>query len=265
MLKENNHNLFLGLEVSAPWPDSFPEGRILPEASRHLTLAFLGNVPKEKLLSQLQTFPPPPPLSAAGICDALLFLPPDNPHVVSYNVEWLSQKQELLAFRHTLYEWLLTQGYRLDERPFLSHVTVARSPFNEKQWLTHFSKLPLITRRIHLYESKGNLSYEPIWTHSLTPPFIELSHTGDIAYKIYGKDPSQIYLHAQLALAFEHLPFLSHLTTDSASSLEEIVVKLNEKIAKLDQENGSPFKAVSFHGDLIEENTLIFWEMIVDV
>ena len=265
MQKENNHNLFFGLKVSAPWPTSHPEGRIVPETSRHLTLAFMGTVPKEKLLSNLQTFPQPPQLLAAGICDSLLFLPPDKPHVVAYNIEWLSQKQELLSFRHALYEWLISLGYQLDERPFLSHVTVARAPFNETQWLSHFTKLPLITRHIHLYESVDNLTYEPIWTYPLMPPFIEFSHTGDIAYKIYGKDPSQIFLHAQLALAFEHLPFLSHITTDPAHSLEEIVALLNEKIAQLDQDEGSPFKAVSFHGDLIQENKLLIWEMIVDV
>ena len=266
MQEENNHNLFFGLEVAVPWHDPLPKGRALAEASRHLTLAYLGKVSKEKILSELNGFPPPPsPLSAAGVCDKLLFLPENDPRVVAYNVEWLSQKEELLSFRQTLYAWLITLEYRLDERPFLSHITLARAPYNEKEWRKHFVKLPLIAGPIHLYESKGNLSYDPIWTYPLTPPFIELSHTGDVAYKIYGKDPSQIYLHAQLALAFEHPPFLSYLTADSVNTLEEIVMRLNEKIATLDQEGGSPFKAVSFHGDLTQENTLFFWEMIVDV
>lgn len=266
MQEENRHNLFFGLEVSAPWQEPLPSGRALPEEARHLTLAFLGKVSKEKLLSELPTLPlPSSSLAPAGICDALLLLPEKDPRVVAYNVEWLTQKGELRTYRQALYAHLLSLGYPLDERPFLSHITLARAPFNEKGWRKHFVKIPLSAGNLHLYESVGNLTYTPLWTHPLTPPFIELSHTGEAAFTICGKDPAEIYLNAQLALAFDYPPFLNHLSEGFPSSLVEIVIGLNEKIAQLDQAGGSPFKAVSFHGELKEEENHLCWEMIVDV
>jgi hypothetical protein len=40
---------------------------------------------------------------------------------------------------------------------------------------------------------------------------------------------------------------------------------LNEAIARVDEQMGTPFKAVSFHGDIQEEEGVLKWEMIVDV
>ncbi len=39
---EEEKRLFFGAEVSAPWPKELPQGRVLEEKARHLTLAFLG-------------------------------------------------------------------------------------------------------------------------------------------------------------------------------------------------------------------------------
>jgi len=37
-------------------------------------------------------------------------------------------------------------------------------------------------------------------------------------------------------------------------------------VAQADQEIGAPFKAVSFHGNIVKKNNqLLEWEMIVDV
>jgi RNA 2',3'-cyclic 3'-phosphodiesterase len=37
--------LFFAFEVDAPWPEALPSGRILEPSCRHMTLAFLGNIP----------------------------------------------------------------------------------------------------------------------------------------------------------------------------------------------------------------------------
>lgn len=48
-------------------------------------------------------------------------------------------------------------------------------------------------------------------------------------------------------------------------SIEDIVIDLNELVTEADQKWGCPFKAVSFHGNIQENEELPYWKMIVDV
>jgi len=264
----NQRNLFFGLEACAPWPESSLQGRMIPEESRHLTLAFLGKLDPKPLLEQLPSLPVPEPLlGGAGVCDRLLFLPERRPRVVSYHVRWLSGEAELLSFRDALCRWLLSLDYRLDERPLLSHVTVARAPFDEGKWKKEFHQLPLIAKAVHLYQSRGELTYLPLWSLPLSPAFEELSHTGEAAFAVRGKDLNELYLHAQLACSFLYPPFLDYLLPPLENeSFEEMIIRLNESLSRLDEEIGSPVKALSFHGELQrDEKGLLFWEMILDI
>ena len=43
---------FFGAQVEAPWPKDYPPARMIPEKTRHITLAFLGQNP----LSHVQSF-----------------------------------------------------------------------------------------------------------------------------------------------------------------------------------------------------------------
>lgn len=129
-----------------------------------------------------------------------------------------------------------------------------------------FHSLPYITRHLHLYESVGNLNYKPIWSHEILSPFEEFEHVADIAFRIHGKDVKQLYYHAQVALAFECPELVHYLDGESdVHSIEEVIMKLNEIITQGDREIGTPFKAVSFHGGIKEEEEIFSWEMIVDV
>lgn len=68
-----------------------------------------------------------------------------------------------------------------------------------------------------------------------------------------------------MALAFECPELVPYLDSEGeVGSLEEVIMKLNEIVTHGDREIGTPFKAVSFHGDVKEEEILT-WEMIVDV
>lgn len=251
------------MEVHAPWPDDLPSGRLLAENCRHMTLAFLGNVDFGHIEQALPSFPKPPfKVGFAGRFDKVLFLPPHHARVVAWHIEWLHKTDEISKYYQNLTAWL-----KLDtNREFLSHVTLARGPFNEKEWSHVFSPLPAFVQDIHLYESLGNLRYAPIWTYKLLPPFTELDHTADIAYQINGDSYEQLFTNGFLALCFNFPQILSYFPKSiSCNNLEDVIIELNHLVAIADQEIGCPFKAVSFHSHLENRGGIMQWEMIIDV
>lgn len=263
--------IFYGLEVKAPWPEILPSGRLLLEADRHMTLAFLGDVDYEHAAPLLSAIPSTSrKVGFSGRFSQCLFLPPRRPSCVSWHVDWITGGKELLRYQKQLESSLVdcallsAQKIRKD---FLPHVTICRGPFSINRWKKAFSPLPMIASSLHLYESLGHLRYKPTISFPLLPPFEELDHTADIAFNIYGESIQEIYLHACIALAFEHPPILSYIDLlCSPSSIDEIVAALNELILKIDSSEGAPFKAVSFHGSMEKLNEHVLkWEMIVDV
>lgn len=269
-MAEEIKRLFFGMEVQAPWPENFPIGRLLDEKHRHLTLAFLGNTEMEKIKEALLSFPQPNfKVGFAAKFDQCLFLPPRHPHVVAWRVAWLDHEADLLSnYCKLLIEWLVEKGLSPDRRHthFLPHVTLARFPFNQRVWKKHFVPLPAMIKDIHLYESKGNLHYEPIWSYPLLAPFEEFEHTADLAYHIRGKNFGELFEHASAALCFHFPPLLSFLEPKKGlDHLEEVIMELNQLVTCADQAIGCPFKAVSFHSHLEKQENLLTWEMIVDV
>lgn len=257
--------LFFGAEVSAVWPEKLPPARIIEEASRHITLAFLGNTSLPDLLERLREFPKPPfRIGLSGKCDKFIFLP-DKHHarVIAGEISWLSSEDQFGAFRETFAEWL---GLEKEKRKFIPHLTIARTPFDVEQWSEIACQIPFFVSAIHLYESMGNLTYIPRWTYSFFPPFEEIEHTADIAFRIRGEDLSDIFLHAQLALAFKSPSLVAYISAEKQpQSLDEIIMALNQIVSISDLELGSPFKAVSYHGKLVSKDNLLEWTMIVDV
>jgi len=259
--------LFFAVEVIAPWPDQFPNGRILLETDRHLTLAFLGDVDVDRLQLLFSDFPKPSfSIGLAGIFDQVLFLPRDPPHVAAWHIQLLEQKEEFLAFQKVLSGWLEAQGFSPKDknREFLSHMTIARQPFVLREWKETFQKLPLFLKDLRLCESLGDSKYKVLWNQSILAPFDSIEHTADLAFRVRGTSFSQLHLHAQLSLSFHFPPLIQYFSFAEVSSLEQIISSLNRIIAQVDTEIGCPFKAVSFHGDLWVHDFLE-WEMIVDV
>lgn len=265
-MQEQERRLFFAFEVAAPWSADYPKGRLVDSASRHLTLAFLGNISYPKLEAILPEFPKTPfRLGPVGFFDECLFLPKRHPHVVAWHVQWY-EGADFIQFQKKVAEWLRGYDYQIDERPFLSHVTIARSPFNPKQWQQSFVPLPVVVRGLHLYESVGQLVYKPIWSYPLQAPFEEMEHTADVAFLIRGESIQNLHLHAEVALAFKFPPLLKYIHQEPLqNSLDESIMALNRLITLADSEIGCPLKAVSFHGRLLEEAKLLNWEMIVDV
>jgi 2'-5' RNA ligase len=271
-MNEEIKRVFFGLNTQAPWPERFPRGRVLEEQSRHMTLAFLGEIEYFRLKDVLSEIPRPLfKVGLTGIFDSCLFLPPKHPHVVSWHVDWLEKEDSLLSYRNELVDWLKKVDLppKNEDREFLPHVTLSRQPFDVEGWNKAFFKCPLIAFEIHLYESLGNSRYQSLWSHSLIPPFMEFEHTADIAFAIYGENLEQLFIHAQMALAFRFPPMIPFLKRDEQiSNLDDLVIALNDIVSQTDAqaEESAPFKAVSFHGEIQKDlNGVLKWEMIVDV
>ncbi len=267
MMDSDKKRFFFAAQIQAPWPQDYPPARMIPEETRHVTLAFLGEQSLSKLQELLPSVPLPPfRIAPAGIGKELLFLPPGSSRVAALSIEWLDSPSSLETYQHALSLWLQNHGYPMDQRSFLSHVTISRAPFEKKAWEEHFTPLPLFVSAIHLYESVGHLEYRSLWNILLQLPFEEFEHTADIAFHIYGNSLQQLHQNAQLALAFKFPLLVEFFSSTLQEKLEEIIISLNEIVGLADAKYGCPFKAISFHGLVKEaEDNLLHWEMIVDV
>ena len=261
--------MFFAFEVSAPWPASYPHGRLLDERQRHLTAAFLGSADYAILQTILKEIPLPSfNIGMAGIFNQVIFLPKMHPRVAAWHVEWLDDALALQAYVRQLLDFLKARGFNPDDRgDFLPHVTICRSPFNFHEWRQAFQKLPMSIKVLHLYESLGDLQYRPLWSYPLMAPFEEIEHTADIAFKVRGKNVPQLFKHAFLALAYKHPELVKYRNIEwSAETIEDVIIQLNAIVSKADADTGCPFKAVSFHGEIeTQPDGTLTWEMIVDV
>jgi RNA 2',3'-cyclic 3'-phosphodiesterase len=260
--------LFLGMEVHAPWPEVFPGGRILLEPDRHLTLAFLGDHFLPSVIDLMQDFPDPGfRVGLAGIFDHPVFLPRREPKTAGWRVLLLEQSDLFLTFQRRLCHWLEEEGLSNgpDRGEYLAHVTIARSPFVIHEWKKAFQPLPLFLKSIHLCESLGLSRYNVCWTHEILAPFEGKEHMADLAFTIRGETTQQLFIHAILALAFHFPPLIDYMEQIEPHGLDDLIFQLNHMIARADADEGSPFKAVSYHSAMIERENILEWEMIVDV
>jgi 2'-5' RNA ligase len=260
-----NKRLFFGFPAVALWPAKLPAGRLIAPGMRHFTAAFLGDVAFDTLETHLPNIPLPPfKVGFTGFFDQCLFLPERHPHVVAWHGN--THRRELCEeYVIRLAQWLEGIGYPLNLRlPWLPHATLARSPFDPKEWRKAFTPTPFFVSHFALYESFPGLEYRPIWNHSFTLPFEEIEHTADRAYIIRGEAVEDLYHNACCALAFVHPPLMV-FAQNPPTGIDELVSSLNRVLGLADAEQGCPFKAVSYHGDIKQREAIYEWEMIVDV
>lgn len=259
--------LFFGFEVLAPWQDPLPQGRILEESSRHITLAFLGEHPLPSLIDQTSSLPQfSAPFGFGGIFDAPLFLPERRANVVAYHAVW-ERDEKVTEFKNDLLLWL--ESLKIFPRKWdnaLWHLTMARAPLDKKHWKTTFTPIPFILKGFHLYQSHPDLRYEKKLSFSFPPPFYEVEHTKDTTFHIIGEDFQALAFHAKIALGFRFPKLTRYISFQKKEeSQEELIGELNRAIQNAKIAEGVPLKAVSYHGELIEMNGGLFWEMMCDV
>lgn len=268
-MTEETKRLFFGFEVMAPWPAEFPKGRILDESCRHMTIAFLGQTPHERLTDQLTNLPAPPfKVGQVGHFDRCLFLPENHPRVTAWHMKWLNPESEIEGYYKQLVGWLKSNHFNVDERDrLLPHLTISRAPFSIKEWKEHFVKLPFMTKDLLLLESLGNLQYRPCWRLPIQAPFEELEHTADIAFRIRGESIHDLHRNALMALTFKFPSLIAYFASlRQVNDLDDLIIQLNEVVGQADMDKGCPFKAVSYHGSVAQaEDQTLTWDMIVDV
>lgn len=255
--------LFFALTIETPWPEEFPEGRVLREENRHVTVAFLGSRDEEveDLISKVPDFPFS--VAPSGVFVDSLFLPEENPKVAAWEIEWLTETEGIISWQKDLETAL---GIKRRNKDFLFHLTLCRAPKKLADWQRAFAALPLYCKELHLFESLGNSDYKSLWSQEFLAPFTEISHTADIAYLVRGKNYFDLYVHAALALAFLCPEFLKEIEKEIVlEDLSSVITALNRCLARVDAKYGAEFKAVSYGGIVEEKENYLEWEMIVDV
>lgn len=231
-----------------------------------MTLAFLGNVDFEPLERALKEVPLPAfPDGLGEVFDRILLLPPRSPRVVAWHTPDPSRR--MAEYQKELAGWLEGIGYALARRDFLPHLTIARRPFSVEDWNRAFVPMPYQVAGLHLYETVGSLVYRKVWSHPLPLCFHEIAHSTGRAFLIRGENFDRLLWHAQLALFWKEPVLGAYLERDTRpSSLNEVIIALNEVVSRADHEEGSPLKAVSFHGEAVaNDDGVLEWEMIVGV
>src|SRR5271170_5417229 len=100
-IENHEKRLFFGAQVKAAWPQELPPGRLIPEETRHMTLAFLGQSALDA--SQFPQIPKPSfTIGPAGIGSQLLFLPKSHARVVALDTLWLEDPHPLYAYQEIL-------------------------------------------------------------------------------------------------------------------------------------------------------------------
>jgi len=261
--------IFFAFDIHAPWPENLPQGRIIDNNNRHLTLVFLGKSNYIKMEDVLKNLPIPFfQIGRCGFFDKCLFLPKKRPNVSAWQIHWLEEDNAVENYQKNLLTYLEEKKITANNKnSFQAHVSIARSPKNLKNWEESFSPLPMYIQNLHLFESLGYSKYKSLWKLELMPPFVEIEHTADIAFHIYGESFSQLHLNAQTALAFKFPKMVRYFFLKSEKkNIDDVIIELNNMVAKMDMDIGSPIKAVSFHGDAIKDEKNIYkWEMIIDV
>jgi 2'-5' RNA ligase len=251
--------LFFGFEITAPPKLKLPPARHLHEKDRHITFAFLGDVDLNALLEHLQRFPAPEfGLGLVGEFSEVAFFPSHHPHAVVWKVQFHHKERAVRTFHHDLNKWLKVIGFRpVDpEREWVPHVTMGRQRFEQSKWREHFMPLPFVATKFHLYESVGDLKYEPRWSYVLESPF-EDSEEG---LKVRGKTLQEILLHAQVGLSLKFPELWEYCQEASVlRHYRDLLTHLNKSIQGARGKFELPIHSVHAEEGVMEVGALLEW------
>ncbi|WP_194848269.1 hypothetical protein [Candidatus Neptunochlamydia vexilliferae] len=124
-----------------------------------------------------------------------------------------------------------------------------------------FLPLPLYLKNLHLYESFKELRYEPIWTHDLLPPFKEVEEG---LFHLHGESFQQVFLNAQIALAFKCPQLLPFLDPDyQVRNLHDGGIRFCAILNEAHREGITAIRDATFPEKGKAEKGLLTWELMV--
>lgn len=262
MSNPDEKRLLFGFEAHAPWPKTLPDTKTLKAKNRHLTLLFFGNTSYKKIHEHIRYMPKPFfRVGPVAISDSGLTLPNRSPDVMTWHVDPFGF-DPIEEYQKMILDYFLEKGYALDEKKFIKHITLGKSAALKKGAKTSFTPLPLYFTNLHLYESLHGDRYEPIWTYDLLPPFEEKEEG---RFALYGENFQQVFLNAQIALAFKFpalVPFLD--ASYEVRNLHDGGIRLTTLVNQAYREANIPIERALFPDSGKEEKGLLTWELRVE-
>ncbi|QVL57301.1 MAG: hypothetical protein KFB93_07945 [Simkaniaceae bacterium] len=260
MSNPDEKRLLFGFEVHAPWPEALPDIKTLKAKNRHLTLLFFGDTSYKKIHEHIRYMTKPSfRVGPVAISDSCLCLPNRSPDIITWHVESFGD-DPIDEYQRVIHDYFLEKGYDLERKKFIKHITLGKSIALKKQIKKAFSPLPLYFTNLHLYESLHGDRYEPIWTYDLLPPFEEKEEGHFI---LYGESFQQVFLNAQIALAFKFpalVPFLD--PNYKVRNLHDGGIRLTTIINQAFREAKVPIEKATFPDSGQEEKGLLTWDLI---
>lgn len=261
-VQQDHKRLLFGFETHAPWPEGLPEVKTLKAKHRHLTLLYFGDVSYKKLHDEIRYMPKPPfRVGPVAISDSCLCLPKRSPDIVTWHVDPFGE-DPINDYQQTLVEYFAEHDYDFEKKKYIKHITIGKSVPLKKEMKKHFKPLPLYCSNLHLYESLKGDQYEPIWTYDLLPPFEE-QEGGQ--FLLYGESFQQVFLNAQIALAFkfpELVPFLD--ASYQVRNLHDGGIRLTTLLETAYRAIKIPIEKVTFPDNGKQEKGLLSWPLHVE-
>ncbi|MCX6112793.1 MAG: hypothetical protein NTY22_05875 [Proteobacteria bacterium] len=156
--------LFWGFEITAQWPQFPRDGRQILPKDRHATIAFLGNVDYDMLKPFINNYEPEINIQPSGIFNRLILLPNEKKSRIISLGGHINNLDMCMTEVNRIKKGMSMLGFKIDERDWLFHVTIARKPFNIKLWKGLNILIPFRLSGICLYQSIQSLIYEKLHT-----------------------------------------------------------------------------------------------------
>ncbi|MCB1082563.1 MAG: hypothetical protein KDK63_05405 [Chlamydiia bacterium] len=253
--------LLFGFEVHAPWPKTLPDDSTLKAKHRHLTLLYFGDVSYSQLHQEIRYMPKPLfRVGPVAIADSSLALPDRAKEIITWHVEPFGD-DPIDEYQQEIDTYFAEKGYTFNNKKYVKHITLGKSAALQKEMKKNFRPTPLIFSNLHLYESLKGDRYEPIWTYDLLPPFEE-KEGGQ--FVLYGESFQQVFLNAQIALAFkfpELVPFLD--PTYQVRNLHDGGIRLTTLINQAYRAIKIPIEKATFPDSGKQSNGLLTWDLHV--
>jgi len=213
-MKDSRKRLFWGFSFSSirfsrgnteiVLPD---DGRKIKSDSRHATCVFLGNIAASSLEDYIRRgLLKIPERGLTGIIDNMLFLPSKKKPRVAAATGLLSNRNNATEIVESLKQQMISIGYRVEKRPWLFHITLARAPFKVHGW-SKIEPIEIFTvDSLNLYESLPNLTYRPLYTQKLSLPWeYGEEDSGGVKFNIRGMCYREIFFNT--LISFIHFAF----------------------------------------------------------